>query len=205
MKHLKLFENFNDSIESICKEFNIKNWTVNSDGTVDVKGNVCLDSKGLSKLPLKFGKVSGVFSCDNNYLKTLEGSPSQVGASFKCSNNKLITLEGSPSYVGGNFFCSDNILISLKGAPNEVGGYFICYRNQLINLEGAPRESIPGIGCNHNPIFQIYKLFPNHKSYLDSVDYNYLRGTNIVKSRFKEALDEIGIELPEIIEGYKYI
>ena len=99
----------------------------------------------------------------------------------------------------------------MKGAPNEVGGYFICYRNQLINLEGAPIESasatisITGIGCNHNPIFQIYKLFPNHKSYLDSLDYGYLRGTDIIKWRFKDALDEIGIELPEIIDGYRYI
>ncbi len=42
MKHLKkykVFENFSD-IESILIEYNIRNWTINEDGTVDVEGDV---------------------------------------------------------------------------------------------------------------------------------------------------------------------
>jgi len=48
-------------------------------------------------------------------------------------------------------------------------------------------------------------LFPNYKSFKDSLDYNYFRGTNIVKTRFEEACDESGIKMPEKIEGYNYI
>jgi hypothetical protein len=40
---------------------------------------------------------------------------------------------------------------------------------------------------------------------MNSLDYNYLRGMNIDKSRFRESLDELGIEMPEKIEGYNYI
>ena len=40
---------------------------------------------------------------------------------------------------------------------------------------------------------------------MDSLDYNYLRGTNIVKSRFQEALDELGIKMPKSIKGYNWI
>jgi carbamoylphosphate synthase large subunit len=40
---------------------------------------------------------------------------------------------------------------------------------------------------------------------MESLDYNYLRGKSIDKKRFQEALDELGIELPESIPGYKYI
>ena len=40
---------------------------------------------------------------------------------------------------------------------------------------------------------------------MDSLDYNYLRGTNIVKSRFQEALDELNIEMPNKINGYNWI
>jgi hypothetical protein len=40
---------------------------------------------------------------------------------------------------------------------------------------------------------------------MDSLDYNYLRKTDIVKSRFQEALDEQGIKMPNKIEGYNYI
>jgi hypothetical protein len=53
--------------------------------------------------------------------------------------------------------------------------------------------------------FGFNNIFPNFKSFIDSLDYGYLRGNNIVKSRFKEACDEIGIKMPEEIKGYNYI
>jgi hypothetical protein len=183
MKHLKLFENFNN-IDSICKKFGITNYTINSDGLVDVNGDVDLSSESLTKLPLKFGKVTGYFDCYDNQLTTLEGGPKEVGGNFNCRDNKLATLEGSPREVGGDFYCNNNNLTSLEGGPREVGG---------------------GFYCGDNPIYSIYKLFPNHKSYMDSLDYSYLRGTDIVKSRFQESLDEVGIKLPNKIDGYKYI
>jgi hypothetical protein len=40
---------------------------------------------------------------------------------------------------------------------------------------------------------------------MDSLDWDYIRGNNIVKSIFKEACQEAGIEVPESIEGYQYI
>jgi hypothetical protein len=55
------------------------------------------------------------------------------------------------------------------------------------------------------PIWAIYELFPDHNSFIDSQDYNYLRGDSIDKRRFREALDEIGIKMPESIPGWKYI
>ena len=42
-------------------------------------------------------------------------------------------------------------------------------------------------------ILGVYKLFPDHTSFIDSLDYNYLRGMSIDRRRFKEALDEVGI------------
>jgi hypothetical protein len=94
MKHLKLFENFESDVESICKEFNITNWTMNTDGTVDVDGDVYMQNNGLSKIPIKFGKVTGHFRCDFNYLSALEGAPYEVGGVFNCANNKLTHLKG---------------------------------------------------------------------------------------------------------------
>ena len=77
--------------------------------------------------------------------------------------------------------------------------------NKLITLDGCPNEIGGILYCEGNPIWDIYYLFDDHKEYQDSLDYNYLRGTNIVKSRFKEALEEIGLELPDKIPGYNYI
>ena len=133
MKHIKLFESFND-IESICKKYGITNYTINTDGSIDVDGNVNLSRKGLTKLPLKFGNVTGYFYCYNNQLTTLEGSPKEVGGYFYCSYNQLTTLEGSPKEVGGNFYCDNNKLTSLKGGPIKVGGGFDCRNNKLPKL-----------------------------------------------------------------------
>jgi hypothetical protein len=204
MKHLRLFENFED-IESICKKFGITNYTINADGSIDVNGDVYLNRNGLAKLPLKFGRVTGNFYCYDNKLTTLEGSPGEVGGDFSCHDNKLTTLEGSPREVGGGFYCHRNQLTTLEGGPREVGGNFYCYDNKLTTLEGGPREVGGDFYCDDNPIYWVYKLFPDYTSFVDSLDYNYLRGTDIVKVRFKEALDELNIEMLNKIKGYNWI
>jgi len=202
MRRLKLFESYN--INSTCEHYKIKNWTENPDGSIDVDGNVNLSFSRLSKLPLKFGKVTGHFWCAYNKLTSLEGAPSRVGREFWCYDNKLTTLEGAPREVGGNFECHSNELISLEGGPIIVGGDFDCHNNHLISLEGAPIYG-GDFYFKWNPIYNISILFPGHKAFMDSLDYDYLRGTNIIKWKFQEALEEFGIELPETIEGYNYI
>jgi len=52
MKYLKLFESFED-IKEICKKYRIKNYTINTDGTIDVNNTVDLHNINLVKLPLK--------------------------------------------------------------------------------------------------------------------------------------------------------
>ena len=76
MKYLKLFEGFeNTDIVNICRKYNISNYVVNPDGSIDVYGIVNLRNNNLTKLPLKFNKLNGYFDCRYNKLTTLEGSP----------------------------------------------------------------------------------------------------------------------------------
>ena len=192
-------------IDSICEKFKIDNYTVNEDGTVDVDGDVELSDKGLKKLPLKFGRVTGHFFCDKNQLSNLEGSPNYVGGGYHCHYNKLTTLEGAPNEVGGDFYCHVNNLVTLEGSPSRVGGGYYCYNNSLINLEGAPKEVGYRFVCNNNPIWEVWRLFPDWKSFMDSLDWEYLRGEDIVRVRFQEALDELNIEMPNSINGWNYI
>ena len=208
MKHLKLFENFDDiefEIRSICREYGIFNYSINSDGTVDVDGDVDISGGWIEKIPLKFGSVTGDFLCQSNELTTLEGGPKEVGGNFNCSVNELTTLKGAPIRVGGNFDCYKNNLTSLEGAPENIDYYFNCKFNDLISLEGLPIVDENKLYFEENPIWEVYKLFPNMKSYLDSLDYGYLRGNSIDKRRFGEALDELGIKMPKSIPGWKYI
>ena len=110
-------------ISLICEKYNIENYTINDDGSIDVDGNVNLSYIGLTELPLTFNKVTGYFDCGKNRLTSLKGSPKWVGGFFYCDNNQLTSLEFSPEYVGGWFSCEFNDLID-NYCGTEIGGRF---------------------------------------------------------------------------------
>jgi len=122
-----------DQINSICMYYGIEEYTINSNGSVDVIGNIDFYNLTLSKIPLQFGNVSGNFDCYGNDLTSLEGSPVNIGGNFDCSHNNLTNLIGAPTAVGGDFNGSYSQLISLEGAPTTVGGNFYCNSNDLIS------------------------------------------------------------------------
>ena len=90
-----------NNVARICKAYRIENWSINTDGLVVIDGNVKLNFKGLTELPLQFGRVTGDFFCHENDLTTLEGAPKEVGGGFYCYSNKLITLKWAPEYIDG--------------------------------------------------------------------------------------------------------
>ena len=136
------------------EDHDIKNYTVNDKGEIDVNGDVNLEWKGLTELPslIQFGTVKGDFICDYNNLTSLRGYPREVGRDFKCSHADLTSLEGSPRVVGRDFHCIYNKLTTLEGAPRKVGGTFLCSLNQLTSLEGAPEEIGRDFVCNLNKL-----------------------------------------------------
>ena len=234
---MKLFryENFikesKEDIDTICKKFGIRNYTINEDSTIDVDGDVDLRNKGLTKLPLKFGKVSGDFYCQYNQLTSLSGAPLSVGRDFSCLNNQLISLSGAPELVDGNFDCSFNQLESLSGAPLSVGRHFYCDNNQLNSLSGISGRISGGIYCQNNqlrdvkgvkdgwlgefsvvenPVQEIFKLFPYEKwdeviEYLNEYEVIRDNGNLVILQRLEQVFLDIGLEVPEIeeIKGYK--
>ena len=134
MRHLKLFESMTEiEVEKICKKYDIENYTLNPDGTVDVEGDVYLSGQRLSKLPLKFGRVTGDFSCDNNKLTSLEGCPPEIGGNFWCHNNQLTSLKGAPEYIEGSvdFLLNDNLpefiqqILKLNDNDTDIQKYIL--------------------------------------------------------------------------------
>ena len=199
-----------EDIDSICKKFDIENYTINEDSTVDVDGNVDLYDKRLTKLPLKFGKVSGNFSCSFNQLKSLEGAPLSVGGGFNCRFNQLKSLSGAPLSVGGNFSCSYNQLKSLDGISGKISGAIYCTNNQLRDVKGVKDGWLGEFDVRGNPVYEIFKLFPKDKwdEVIDILnEYEVIRddGNLVILQRLEQVFLEIGLEVPEIeeIEGYK--
>ncbi len=161
------------------------NYTIHPDGTVDVVGTVDLRKKGLRKLPLKFGKIEGTFSCSCNSLTSLEGAPHTVWKDFDCSRNKLTTL---------------------KGAPTKVGELFFAYQNELFTLEGLTENTINQTAWFRNPVENVEMVFQGKEKLIESLKYNYFAGGNkIHESRFVRACDDLGIPAPDEIKGYVWV
>ena len=78
-------------IEEWLKEYNIKNYTINDDLTIDVDGFVFLNKENLKEFPdyIQFGVVKSYFSCYRNQLTSLRGCPREVREYFDCSYNSL--------------------------------------------------------------------------------------------------------------------
>ena len=127
-----------DSVEAWLKEYGVENYTINEDLSVDVDGDVNLWSKDLLEIPIKFGRVSGYFSCSSNHLSSLVGCPISVGGDFYGYSNCLTILEGCPESVGGDFDCKMNDLkeeewFLYNCTPEQIGLY---YKNKkLIRLK----------------------------------------------------------------------
>lgn len=98
-----------EKIKNLCEYYNIKNYIINDDWTIDVDDHVILNGKQLNSIPLKFGIVYGGFDCYDNQLTSLNGCPHTVHGSFNCSNNQLTSLKGGPIY----FQQANSILVSV--------------------------------------------------------------------------------------------
>ena len=104
------FPTSEDQVVKLCKRYDIQNYSINPDLSIDVDRDVNLVGLKLTSLPLRFSIVRGDFSCAYNHLTTLEGGPIEVR---------------------GNFYCHNNLLTTLDGCTREVGGYFSCYNNPV--------------------------------------------------------------------------
>jgi len=75
-------------IKEWLDKMNIENYVINDDLTVDVNGNVNLNNKNLSNIPVLFGRVKGNFRCAGNKLTSLEFVPKEC-KNFDCIDNIL--------------------------------------------------------------------------------------------------------------------
>ena len=121
----------NQEIKDICNFYGIYGYTINSDGSIDVDGNVKLTDKGLGRIPIKFNKVDGYFECSYNKLTDLENFPNEISGSVYLTGNNLKNLKGFGK-VGGLIYLDDNPLESLEGYNGDINKVFCLNKKKLI-------------------------------------------------------------------------
>jgi len=193
-------------IHNICEEYNIKNYTINSDMSISVDGSVNLSYRNLKSIPIKFKEVGGDFYCGYNRLTSLEGCPETVGGYFSCYSNRLTSLKYCPGTVGGDFSCHSNQLTSLKYCPETVGGVFYCNGNQITNFDGLPEFFEQSINLYGNPVNEIYRLFKkDHRCIYWIREFGVIQGDEVVRDRLEEVYHTLGMDIPKDIDLNNYI
>ena len=214
-------------IHKICKEHNIKYYTINDDMSISVDGSVNLSYRNLKSIPIKFKEVGGYFYCHNNQLTSLEYCPETVGGHFSCSrnqltsleycpetvggffscdNNQLTSLKYCPETVGGDFYCNVNQLTSLEYCPETVGGDFSCHSNNLTNFDGLPEFFEQSIYLSRNPVDEIYRLFKEDPRCIYWIrEFDVIQGDEVVRDRLEEVYHTLGISIPKDIKLKEYI
>ena len=93
-----------EQIDKICKEYNITDYTINNDMSIDVNNNINLQLNTLEVLPIIFNKVNGSFFCELNNLNTLKYSPKYIEGNFNLAFNNIKTFEHFPEVEGDIIF-----------------------------------------------------------------------------------------------------
>lgn len=124
------------------------NYTINPDGTVDVRGSVAIHHEGLTSIDVQFNVVESNFDCSDSGLISLRGCPKIVKGFFSCRYNLLTDLMGGPMEVGRGYDCSHNLLKTLVGIGKAKG--FNIRNNRLVSLKGVQSEIEEEFNVEHN-------------------------------------------------------
>ncbi len=85
---------------------------------VDVQGSVYISYCDITEIPVRFGTVTGTFSCFSTRLTTLKNVPHTIGDSLLVHNNNLTSLEYAPRYITNSFILDGNYDLSdFNGCP----------------------------------------------------------------------------------------
>jgi len=197
------------------------NWYVSYEGHLEVKfnyirGDFQLEDDNITSLIGGPRIVDGNYIVDSRKITSLEGAPNEVRGMFSCRSTLITDLKGAPERVGSFDAKRNARLTSLEGLPKFV--------NERIDFEDCPKLWYPTdlkdcqIGRNfgdvsefkYSPLSMLQWTFGGLKELQESLDYNYLKPPMmwcnelypvIDLFRFKEALDEIGIDYVREMES----
>ena len=181
----------NNEIDDICYQYDIINYKINKDKTIDVYDHVDIIKTNLTEIPLNFNVVTGNFLFECNTLKSLKGSPKRVDGFFDVSYLNLKSLKYSPEYVGGDLSLEGNKLTTLKNIPKTKGQLFL-HENNLRTFNYL--ENVKYLEINENPVEELWNLFKEEKhiEYFNELDIITPDEKSIVLERLNYFLTDIG-------------
>lgn len=162
--------------------------------------------------------IHGNFDCSETSITSLEGGPRIVYEGYYANHTRISNLEGGPEEVDKLAVEGTN-LTSLEGLPEKIRRIIITTTDHKIwdprPLKDSGLEEF--VTTPNEPIYELIGLFNRFgtidgllpskseilRNFIESLDYNYIRGTDenpqIDLFRLKEALSEFDINPLKIL------
>jgi len=127
-------------------------YEIQSNGLVNVKGNITLDAKNVTypHLPVHFGIVDGHFWAPDVGLRSWQGFPREVTGMLMLNFNQIHSWQGAPARVH-SLGMAHNPVLTLEGMPEVL--YTLDVSNcGLTNLKGISGPLAGWLGARDNPL-----------------------------------------------------
>lgn len=196
-----------ENIEEVLNKYNIKNYTINKDGSVNLTSDVSFFNKDIDKIPFNIKSSTGIIDFSYNNLTSLEGCP-EVAHSIFFSRNKIKEIDCVPM-ESKLLSLSNNEIEELNFPEGFNSGEIILRHNKIYDLKGIPSSFNGKIFLQYNPIDALFKS-------KDGSDVNTFNSLNIIKGKkvnlkrlkyFYNIIgsDEIELDLEEIKKYYEIV
>lgn len=196
-----------ENIEEVLNKYDVKNYTINKDGSVNLTGDVSFFNKGIDKIPFEIKSTTGIIDFSYNNLTSLEGCP-EVAHSIFFARNKIKEIDCVPM-ESKLLSLSNNEIENLNFPEGFNSGEIVLRHNNIYDLKGMPSSFNGKIFLQYNPIATLFKSN-------DGTDVNTFNSLNIIKDRkvnlkrlkyFYNIIgkEDIELDLEEIEKYYEII
>lgn len=162
------------NIKEVLDQYNVVDYTINNDGSVNLTKDITFFKKNLDKIPFKISIAPRVLDFSFNNITSLEGSPKECNVVFYAMNN-ISDLTGVP-VVSKLLSLSNNKLEKLNFPKGFKTDELLLNHNNIYELTGIPSDFSGKIFLNQNPIATCFKTN-------DGKDVHVFNSLKIIKDK----------------------
>tara|TARA_Y100000389_G_scaffold127220_1_gene124559 strand:- start:1053 stop:1643 length:591 start_codon:yes stop_codon:yes gene_type:complete len=162
------------NIEEVLDQYNVVDYSINNDGSVNLTKDITFFKKNLDKIPFNISKAPRVLDFSFNNISSLEGSPEECDTIFYAMNN-ISDLTGVT--ITSRLLSLSNNKIEKINFPKEFKtNELLLNHNNIYELTGIPINFNGKIFLNHNPIATCFKT-------TDGKDVHVFNSLKIIKDK----------------------